>query len=140
MAAHETLRRDDDTKMSSNKSFGLVFAAVFTVIALGPIAHGGFPRWWAFVIAAGFLAVTYLKPDWLAPLNKLWFKFGILLHHIVSPVLMAAIFVTTITPVGLLMRLTGKDPMRRGYDPAAKSYWIVRTPAGPAPETMKQQF
>ena len=79
-------------------------------------------------------------PKILSPLNRLWFRFGLLLHHIVNPVVMALLFFTTVTPMALIMRLLGKDPLRRKFDPEADSYWIPRQPAGPAPETMKNQF
>ena len=69
----------------------------------------------------------------LAPLNRLWAKFGLLLHHVISPVFLGILFYVCITPIGFLMRLTGKDPMRRRFEPEAKSYWIVREPPGPAP-------
>ena len=76
----------------------------------------------------------------LAPFNALWFRFGLLLHRVVSPVILALLFFTTVAPVGLLMRAFGKDPLRLKKDRAADSYWILREPPGPSPESMKQQF
>jgi large-conductance mechanosensitive channel len=87
-----------------------------------------------------FLAAASLAPRALKPLNRLWFLFGAFLHKIVSPLVMALLFFVTVTPIAILMRLAGKDPLRLKFDRAAKSYWIERTPPGPAPETMRNQF
>ncbi|MBX9635105.1 MAG: hypothetical protein K2X44_09005 [Magnetospirillum sp.] len=130
----------DSVQMGSERSFGLVFTVVFTIIGLWPLKAGGDMRLWALGGAAAFLLAALVVPRMLRPLNLLWFKFGQLLHHIVTPVVMGLLFFLTVTPVGLLMRATGKDPMRLKRDPKAVSYWIDRTPPGPAPETMKNQF
>ena len=76
----------------------------------------------------------------LAPLNKWWTKLGVLLYRIVSPVVLGLLFYLTVTPIALLLRLLGKDPLRLRRDPDGASYWIDRTPPGPAPESMKNQF
>jgi len=73
-------------------------------------------------------------------LNKLWFHFGLLLHKIVSPLVMGLLFFVTVTPIGLLMRTLGKTPLKLEFDKDADSYWILRDPPGPAPDTMKRQF
>jgi hypothetical protein len=109
--SHEFQPREEVIKTSSNRSFGLVCAAFFALIA-----------------ALGL---------WL---NWGWTKFGLLLHRIVSPVILAFLFYGCIAPIGFLMRLSGKDPLRRRYEPYAASYWIKRTPPGPQPETFKDQF
>jgi hypothetical protein len=79
-------------------------------------------------------------PRVLKPLNWLWTRIGLLLHRIVSPLFLTVLFYGCIAPVGFLMRMTGKDPLRRKYQPQAKSYWIVRTPPGPAPQSFRDQF
>ncbi len=79
-------------------------------------------------------------PRSLAPFNRLWTKLGLVLHEITAPIVLGLIFYLCITPVGFLMRLFGTDPLRRRYDPEAKSYWIKRVPAGPGPDTFKNQF
>ena len=76
----------------------------------------------------------------MRPFNRLWFNFGMALHNIVNPLVMGLLFYLTITPMALIMRLIGKDPLRRNFEPEAKSYWIERRPAGPAPESMRHQF
>jgi len=80
------------------------------------------------------------RPSVLNPLNRIWLKFGLLLHSVVNPVVMALLFYGTVLPTGLVMRMLGKDLLRLKRQPDAKSYWIVRQPAGPSPETMRDQF
>ena len=87
-----------------------------------------------------FLALALISPKLLHPLNLLWAKLAVLLHHIVSPVAMAAVFFLAFTPTGWLMRAAGKDPLRLRRDPAPDSYWIPKDPKGPPPETMVRQF
>ena len=138
--AHELQQRDEAVKTASDRSFGFVFAAVFAIVtAIG--AFGGsrlWPLWLA--LAALFLAAALAKPGLLKPLNRAWTAFGFLLHAVVSPVILAAMFYLCITPIGFLMRLTGKDPLRLRRDAAAASYWILRAPPGPAPDSFKNQF
>jgi hypothetical protein len=117
-----------------------VFATVFTLIGLLPLFHHNPVRLWSLGVAAAFLIVALTVPKILAPLNRLWMKFGLLLHAIVNPVVMAFLFFSTVTPIALLLRLRGKDPLRLKLDPAARSYWIDRTPPGPSPDTMPRQF
>lgn len=139
-ATHESFRTNIEVKAGSERSFGLVFAVVFAVIGLWPLLDGGGVRLWALAVALAFLIAALLLPRALKPLNVLWFRFGMVLHHVVTPVVMGLLFFLTVTPVGLLMRATGKDPMRLRRDPAARTYWIDRAPPGPAPESMKHQF
>jgi len=138
--AHEFQAREEVTKISSERSFGLVFAGFFALLAALSLYHGG-ARWqYWFPLAAIFAVLAYAAPWVLAPLNRLWARLGHLLHTVVSPLFLGVVFYLCITPIGFLMRLTGKDPMRRIFEPEAKSYWIVRAPAGPSPETFKNQF
>jgi predicted membrane metal-binding protein len=138
-AAHERLERDD-VQMGSERSFGIVFAVVFAVIGLFPLIGSAQPRWWALAVAAAFLALALVYPALLRPLNRVWFRFGLLLHKITNPVVMGLMFFGTITPVALIMRIAGKDPLRLKLDRAATSYWIERDPPGPAPDSMDRQF
>jgi len=125
---------------SSDRSFGLVFAAVFAIIGCWPLLHGEPPRWWALAIAAAFAVVALVRPQVLHPLNRLWLAFGRLLHKIVSPLVMGVIFFAAVTPTGWIMRLRGKDLLSLKRRPDLKSYWIRRAPEPPEPETMKNQF
>jgi hypothetical protein len=138
--AHEVLDRDQHVEGSSNRVFGLVFAGAFLLIAALPLFHGTAPRWWAFGVSATFFGIALLGPDLLAGLNRLWMKLGILLGRVVSPVALGILFYGVLTPLGAAMRLTGKDPLRLKLDPEADSYWIVRTPPGPQPDSMNNQF
>mgnify|MGYP006373907201 CR=1 FL=1 len=138
--AHENLNRDQHVEGSSDRAFGLVFAVVFLVIAGWPLFHGEAIRWWSAGVAAMFALVALVKPALLAGLNRLWMKLGILLGKVVSPIALGILFYVVITPIGVMIRLTGKDPLRLKFEPDADSYWIPREPPGPPPGSMTQQF
>ena len=126
-----------DVKMGSERNFGIVFAVVFALVGLYPLVDGESVRLWALAIALAFVAIAFVYPRALTLPNKLWFKFGMFLGAIVAPVVMALVFITTVTPLGLLARLAGKDLLREKMDADAKSYWQEREqPVG----TMKRQF
>ena len=125
-----------EIKISSNRSFGIVFFVVFLLIAIYPLSYNGEIRIWSIVVSFIFLILGLLRSKILTPLNKLWFKFGILLGMIFSPLIMGIIFFVIVTPIGLLMRLMGKDPLNLKYN-LHKSYWIEKT--GPKSK-MKNQF
>ena len=137
---HESYERREDVKGSSDRSFGIVFAVVFAVIGLFPLVFGGGVRLWSLAVGAGFLVIALAAPSLLAPLNRLWLRFGLLLHRIVSPIVLGVMFFLVITPMGLLMRAMGKDLLRLKFDKQSASYWIGRIPPGPPPETLKDQF
>jgi len=138
--SHELQAREEVVKTSSDRSFGLVCAAFFTFMtALGLWrGTGRWPIWLALACASALLAVVY--PRLLAPLNWGWTRFGLLLHRVTSPIILAILFYGCITPIGFLMRLSGKDPLRLKYEPKAESYWIKREPPGPAAASFKNQF
>ena len=126
----------DDVKTSSNRSFGIVFFIVFLLIALYPLIYSGELRIWSLIISFIFLILGVFNSKILTPLNKLWFKFGIFLGKIVSPIIMGIIFFFVVTPIGILMRVFGKDVLNLKYN-NNKSYWIEKT--GPKSK-MKNQF
>jgi len=138
--AHEDLSRDQEIEGSSDRSFGLVFAVVFLVIALWPLWHGATPRWWAVIVAAVFAVIAWLRPTLLARPNRLWMKLGVLLGKIVSPIALGILFYGVLAPLGAIMRLAGKDPLSLKHDAAASSYWVQRKPPGPPPDSMTNQF
>ncbi len=126
----------DDIKISSNRSFGIVFFVVFLLIAFYPLTYGGEIRIWSLIISILFLILGLLNSKILTPLNKLWFKFGLFLGKIISPVIMGIIFFLVVTPIGLIMRFMGKDLLNLKYN-KNKSYWIEKN--GPKSK-MKNQF
>ena len=139
ISTHERLSDKETVKGSSDRSFGLVFAAVFTIIGLWPLFSSSGVRWWSLAIALVFAGVAFARPSLLAPLNRLWTKFGLLLNRIVSPLVMGLLFFVVITPIALIMRVAREDLLNLKFDPKAKSYWIERKPPGPAPESIKNQ-
>jgi len=126
----------DDVKISSNRSFGIVFFIVFLLIALYPLINKDEFRLWSLIISFIFFILGISNSKILTPLNKLWFKFGIFLGKIVSPIIMGIIFFFVVTPIGVLMRIFGKDVLNLKYN-NDKSYWIEKT--GPKSK-MKNQF
>ena len=126
----------DDIKISSNRSFGIVFFIVFLFISLYPLTYSGEIRIWSATISFIFLVLGLFNSKILTPLNKYWFKFGIFLGKIISPMIMGIIFFLVVTPTGLIMRLLGKDVLNLKYN-KNQSYWIEKN----VPKSkMKNQF
>ena len=126
----------DDVKIGSNRSFGIVFFAVFLIIAIYPLINSGELRLWSLIISIVFLVLGLVNSKILNPLNKFWFKFGIFLGKIISPFVMGIIFFLVVTPIGLLMRLLKKDLLNLKFN-NSHSYWIEKT----EPKSkMKNQF
>ena len=126
----------DKIKISSNRSFGIVFFVVFLIISLFPIIKGNDLRIWSLILSVTFLVLGLINSNILSPLNKLWFKFGLLLGNFISPIVMGFVFFLVVTPTGLFMRLIGKDLLNLNKQ-NVKSYWIDKT--GPKSK-MKNQF
>ncbi len=124
----------------SDRAFGVVFTILFLVIGAWPLIRDGRPRLWAFGIAALFLLAALAVPKVLAPLNRLWMAFGLLLGKVISPIMLFLVYVIAVVPTGLILRLRGKDPLNRRFDREAASYWVHRNPPGKPDETMGRQF
>jgi hypothetical protein len=141
-ALHENFSRGPPVTSGSERSFGIVMAAFFAVVALWPLLHDvrSAPLWWALAVTGGFLVITLAVPTALRPLNRLWTNLGLILSRIVTPIVLAFLFYGVVTPVAAVMRIFGKDPLRLRPAPEAESYWIVRPSPGPPPSSMKQQF
>ena len=125
-----------DVKIGSNRSFGIVFFIVFLLISIYPLINNESIRIWSLVVSLLFLVLGIINSNLLLPLNKLWFKFGIFLGKIISPIIMGIIFFLVVTPIGLIMRLFGKDVLNLKYN-KNNSYWIEKN--GPKSK-MKNQF
>lgn len=138
--AHENLREEQHIEGSSDRAFGLVFAGAFLIVAAWPLFYEETLRWWAVGVASVFALLALIKPVLLAGLNRLWIKLGILLGKVVSPIALGVLFYGVFTPIGVMLRLVGKDPLRLKNDPNAASYWIPRKPPGPPPDSMNNQF
>lgn len=137
---HENLSRSHEIQGSTDRSFGLVFAAFFTLLALAPLRRHLPVRLWSLVLAAVLLLLALFRPVWLHLLNRAWTQLGLALAKIVTPVVMGAMFYLVFTPAALLLRLLGKDPLNLAVDKAAASYWIERRPPGPPGDSMANQF
>ncbi|MGI9504950.1 MAG: SxtJ family membrane protein [Geminicoccaceae bacterium] len=149
MSTHETFYREEAIEGSSDRGFGLTIGGILLAIALVRLGlgwwHTGGLAWgWIEIVLGGagalLLLLGLLAPTVLAPLNKAWTKLGLLLFKVVNPIVLGIIFLVTIVPIGLALRAFGKDPLRLGFDPKARSYWIEREPPGPEPGSMPLQF
>ncbi len=149
MSTHESYAREEEIEGSSDRGFGLTVGGILLAIALVRVGlgwwhTGGVTLGWVEYALGGVGAVLVLfglaAPATLAPLNRAWTKLGLLLFKVVNPIVLGLIFLVTIIPIGLILRATGKDPLRLKFDPDAESYWIPRDPPGPEPDSMPQQF
>ena len=122
--------------ISSNKSFGIVFFVVFLIVALYPLLENESVRLWSIILSAIFLILGMLDSKFLTPLNKIWFKFGILLGSIVSPIVMGVVFFAIVTPTSIIMKVLGKNLLNLKKDDK-KTYWIARSKIK---SMMKNQF
>ncbi len=139
-ASHERLSAAEKIAPGSDRQFGIVMASALTLLSLFNLWRSGSWWPWTLALAALFAAGALLAPAALKPLNLAWFKFGLLLHRVLNPVVMALLYYVSVVPTGLIMRAMGKDMLRLRLDADADSYWIAREPPGPAPQTMKDQF
>ena len=137
---HEDVFRKEELRLSTNRQFGLVFAALFLIIAFAPLLrhHAWRPR--AVPIAVVLFAISLTRPEVLQPLNKLWARVGVLLQTVTSSIVLGVMFFAVVTPLAMLMRWVRRDPLRLHWDREAKSYWLKRAGPGPPPQSIKDQF
>ncbi len=126
--------------MGSARGFGIVFAILFSIIAAWPLWSGGEPRLWAIIVAALFAIVAWLMPALLQPLNKLWFRFGMLLGIVVTPLIMGILFFGIFVPMAIILKLLRKDLLSLKLSPDAESYWVLRDREERRMQSMKNQF
>ena len=129
--------KQKEIKISSNKSFGLVFFVIFIIIALWPLLNDGNIRIWSIIVSIIFLILGLLNSKILTPFNKLWMRLGALLGIIVSPIVMGVVYFGIITPIGLIIKLFGKDVLNLKLDKNKKTYWTLKKKI---PSKMKDQF
>ena len=128
---------NNNTKISSNRSFGILFFIVFFIVSLWSLISRGDIIYWALIASLIFLVLGVLNSKFLTPLNKLWIKFGIFLGAIASPIVMGIIYFIILTPIGALMRFLGKDLLKINKSKSLTTYWINRDKQK---NTMKKQF
>ena len=140
LQTHENFARDEILPGGSDRSFGLVFAGFFAIVAAWSWWRSGTWWPWAIGLAALFAVLALLAPRLLGPLNWLWKHLGLLLSKVMNPLILGIRFYGVLLPIGLLLRWRGKALLRLKLDPAAPSYWIEREPPGPPPDTMRNQY
>ena len=128
--------KNSKIKIGSNKSFGIVFFTVFLIIAIWPLLNGNDIRYWSLIISIVFLILGILNSKILTPLNKIWFKIGILLGNVISPIVMSIIFFLVVTPTSFIMKILGKDLLNLKKN-TKNSYWIKKQNQN---SRMKKQF
>ena len=137
---HENLDKEEEVKVSSDRSFGIVFTLVFLAMGVWVVSGGQSKGWLFFVSAALFFVVAIARPSILGPLNRAWAKFGLLLGQVFNPILLGVVFFLVVTPMAVIRRLLGKDSLHLKSKPDLESYCIDRSPAGPKFGSMTKQF
>jgi len=140
MQTHETVSSFRRVEIGSNRKFGTVVGLVFGILGLWPVIHHHSAHWWLIVLAGLFLAAALLFPRSLNLLNRAWFRLGVVLNRIVSPIVMGGLFFGALVPVGWYLRKRGNDLLSLKFDRDAATYWIERNPPGPAPGSLTKQF
>ena len=131
------ISKNNNIKIGSNRSFGIVFFIFFLIISFWPIFNEGNPRIWSLLISLIFLILGLINSNLLSPLNKIWFKFGIFLGNFISPIVMGLVFFLVVTPIGLIMKLLGKDLLRLNKKKNSNTYWLKKDRYK---SSMKNQF
>ncbi|HEX6265565.1 MAG TPA: SxtJ family membrane protein [Burkholderiales bacterium] len=126
--------------LPSNRSFGWTFSAILAVAGAYGVWRGGDMLPWLLAVGALLAVLTFLRDAWLTPLNRAWMKLGELMGRVVSPIVLGVIFFGVFAPVGVAMRLFGRDAMARRFEPALRTYWVRREPPGPAEDSFRDMF
>jgi hypothetical protein len=131
---------DQTLRLPSNRSFGWTFTGIFLMAGAYGLWRGGAALPWLLALGVLTAAVTLMREAWLTPLNRAWMRLGELLGRVVSPLVLGLIFFGVFTPVGVAMRLCGRDAMARRFDPRLKTYWLKREPPGPSDDSYRNMF
>ena len=137
---HENLDKEEEIKVSSDRSFGIVFTLVFLAVGVWVVSGGQSKGWFFFGSAALFLVVAIARPSILGPFNRSWAKFGLLLGQVFNPLRLGVVFFLVVTPIAIALRLSGKDLLDLKSKSNLESYWIDRNPAGIKFGSMTKQF
>lgn len=140
MSSHERAAVEHRIEPGSDRSFGFIVGGV--LVAIGVYLYFSGSGVFVWTLAPGILLVAFglIAPKVLHPLNMGWTWLGIALGKIITPIVMLLVFVISVLPMGLLVRAMGKDLLGLKRKPSGSSYWIERSPAGPTPESLKDQF
>ena len=131
------INKNDNIKIGSNRSFGIVFFIFFLIVSFWPIFNDESPRIWSLLVSLIFLILGLINSNLLSPFNKLWFKFGIFLGNFISPIVMGLVFFLVVTPIGLIMKLLGKNLLRLNKKKNSNTYWLKKDKYN---SSMKNQF
>jgi hypothetical protein len=140
MQTHETVSSFRRVDIGSDRKFGTVLGFVVGALGLWPLIHHHSAHWWLIVLAGLFLGAALLFPRSLSLLNRAWFRLGLVLNRIVSPIVMGGLFFGALVPIGWYLRKRGNDLLSLKFDRGAATYWIARKPPGPAPGSLTKQF
>jgi hypothetical protein len=138
-STHERLHGSGPS-VGSDRAFALVFAALFGAVATLPLLRGAPLRLWSLTLALGFLLVAVVRPQLAGPLNGLWFRLGLLLSRVTSPIFLALFFFGALTPFALLRRALGADALRLRRTTSDSTYWVVREGGATKPDSLRRQF
>ncbi len=140
---HAEYQEHQEIQGASDRSFGLTVGGILLLIEAYRLYSSGEVDMIGVVllcISIPLLVLGLIYPRILAPLNKAWLKLGSIMFRVVNPVIMFFVYALTVVPIGLILKLSGKDLLNIKLDKSIKSYWVERDPAGPSPESMKNQF
>jgi len=129
-----------ELKAPTNRSFGLVVSVACVIYALYPAISGKIPHWWLLGIGAVFLLLAIVQSALLTPLNRIWIRLGLLMAKVANPIVLGIMYYLLVSPIAIGMTLAGRDSLKRKFAPELVTYWQDKTPAGPSPETMRNQF
>lgn len=140
MSSHEPIQSHRKVILSSNRKFGIIFSLIFLFISIWPWLQLGKPVIvWLLIVAIIFALLALFAESSLGPLNRFWFRLGLMMHTFISPIIMAILFYCAVTPMAIILRIGRKDLLRL-HKTQTDTYWIKREPAGPLPGSMKNQF
>lgn len=140
MQTHETVQSFRKAAAGSDRKFGVTLGVILAFLSVWPLVHHHGPRWWLLAIALLLGGAGLFYPAILGPANRAWFKFGLALNTVVSPIVMGLLFFGAVVPVGWVLRKRREDPLGLQRAPEAATYWDERTPPGPGPGTLRKQF